>query len=92
MKRFTPHQNTSFGCFVESPEHLRSLQRKYGCEDADLSQGAADHIPSNFDTPAYNARTRSVPEALDAVDDDHLENARDEHLTIDDAAAHLGAA
>ena len=92
MKRFTPHQNTSFGCFVESPEHLRALQRQHGCEDADVSRGSSDIIPSDFDTSSYLGRIHNTPEGLDVVDNDHLEDARDENMTIDDIAAHAGVA
>ena len=92
MKRFTPHHNASFGCFVESDSHLRALQRRHGCEDADLSGGASRHIPSGFDTREYLSRTDHPEPTIDSIENDHLEDARDTGLSIDDTAAHLGVA
>lgn len=35
---FTPHFNQAFGCHVESPQHLRHLDRVHGTREADTSE------------------------------------------------------
>lgn len=53
QKGFTPHYNESFGCKVESVQHLHHLQEKHGCEDADPRD--KDNVPRDLDTIAANA-------------------------------------
>lgn len=46
-KGFTPGWSSAFGCDVESPEHMRHLQKKNGTEDADPRD--KDNIPRDLE-------------------------------------------
>lgn len=69
-KRFMPHESTAFGCYVESPEHLSKLQRKYGCEDVEPKK-LKDLVPTNYDSREFNARAEGTlqPDGFEVVSD-----------------------
>lgn len=76
-KRFTPHFNTSFGCDVESPEHLRHLQKLNGTEDAELSRvhsdGSCDYTPRDIDTGQAKMREEAYRRANECLVDGDAE-------------------
>jgi len=90
-KRFTPHLNTAFGCYVDSPQQLAHLQRVHGCEDVSVKP-AGHSLPSSFGTKDFDGAGGRGFSELETIDDDHLESAADTGLTADDVAAHAGVA
>jgi hypothetical protein len=62
-KRFTPHFNRSFGCEVESREHLKQLQIVHGTEDFKVgrahSDGSCDYTSRDIDTGAAERRKKA---------------------------------
>lgn len=61
-KRFTPHFNRSFGCEVESVEHLKHLQAVHGTIDFSPgrvhSDGSCDYTSRDIDTGKAELRER----------------------------------
>lgn len=87
-KRFTPHLNRSFGCFVESPEHLSHLQAVHGTEDfipgRVHSDGSCDYTSRDIDTEKAKMRedAAKVLEEASALDDPELDYNPDGSMTV----------
>lgn len=82
-KRFHPHFNRSFGCEVESPEHLKHLQAVHGTEDFIPSRvhsdGSTDYTSRDIDTGAAERRRKmaEVMEAATVAEDTELDYEAD---------------
>lgn len=91
-KRFHPHWNRSFGCEVESPEHLKHLQAVHGTEDfipgRVHSDGSNDYTSRDIATGAAEKRKKAqeILDACSAAEDKELDYNDDGSMTVTEIA------